>query len=171
MALLHSEAAEIYQWLSAGWPEVLRPGSSDVFVSSKIREILKDFSTYDKDTVLEAINHWRQNNDKFPTSKNIINEIMWQKIQTAAKLREENPEEADGYPMEIVFSDGREACYGTFNRERFMSHAKNPDHLSPEEWKRRFMKTRARLDVEAGRLSESKYSAYLRALKVLEVAR
>ena len=161
MALSRSDVMEIYTWLSASWPTVLKPGAPDDFVRMKHRELMADFGGYDKDEVLEAIKRWREQHDKFPATKNIINEIEWSRRERIARQREADPEAAEGWPMEIVYANGDEACYGVFTREQFVNHPKNPDHLQPEEWKRRFRMRRARIDAELGRISQTRYTAFM----------
>ena len=144
MALSSSDVKEIYTWLSVGWPTVLKPGAPDEFVRMKCREIMHDFGTYDIGQIREAVDRCRRNSDKFPTSKAIMNEIKWIQAAEAAKRKAENPDD-EGWPMEIIYPDGHEACYGVFNRSQFVNHAKNPEHLQPEEWRRRFMKRRQQI--------------------------
>lgn len=45
------------------------------------------------------------------------------------------------YAME-VYEDGHEYCVGEFTRAAFMDHPRNPKHLTPEAWRRQFMKAR-----------------------------
>ena len=142
MALSSSDVKELYTWLSAGWPTVIRPGAPEEFVRMKCRELLHDFGGYDLETVREAIERCRKYGDKFPTTKAILNEIAWiYKQREAAKPEDERY----GWPMEIVYPDGHEACYGVFTRERFVNHPKNTEHLQPEEWRRRFLKRRQQI--------------------------
>lgn len=145
MALSNADVREIYTWLSVGWPTVLKPGAPDDFVRMKCREILHDFGKYDRDDVLEGLNRWRKEHDKFPAAKNIINEIEWMRREKAMKARENNPEDALGWPMEVIYANGSEACYGTFDRAHFVEHPKNTEHLQPEEWRRRFLKRRQQI--------------------------
>ena len=143
MALSNKDAAELYTWLSAGWPTVLKPGAPDDFVRAKVRELLHDFGTYDIDMVREAVNRCRECSEKFPTSKAILNEIKC--IQQAERAKK-RAEDTDGpWPMLIIYDDGYEACYGQFDRDIFVNHPKNTEHLEPEEWLRRFDKRRDRI--------------------------
>lgn len=141
MALSASEAREIYTWLTAGWPNTLKPGASEEFVRAKMRELIKDYARYSKDEVLEGIDRWRANNEKFPTTKNIINEIEWLRSQENAR-RKSSGEDPDEWPMLIIYDDGYEACYGIFTRAQFVNHPKNSENLEPEEWLRRYGKRR-----------------------------
>jgi len=45
------------------------------------------------------------------------------------------------YAME-VYEDGHEYFVGEFTRDAFMDHPRNPKHLTPEAWRRQFMKAR-----------------------------
>lgn len=137
MALSPSEAREIYTWLSASWPTVIKPGAGDEFVRVKLREIAKDFQAYTKDEVLAGIDRWRQNNEKYPSTKNLINEVEWLRRQKAIKRRAAGDSESL-WPMLIIDDDGYEACYGQYVREAFVNHPMNIEKLEPEEWLRRF---------------------------------
>lgn len=170
MALLASEAQEIYTWLSAGWPTVIRPGASAEFVAVKVRELMKDFAGYTKDEVLEGIDRWRQRNEAYPKAKNIINEIEWARRERLSRKRETDPEAAEGWPMEVIYDNGDEACFGVFDRERFVNHPKNSSHLQPEEWRRRFRIRRAEIDAKLGRISRERYEAFTAKMKALRAA-
>ena len=140
MALSNQDIREIYTWLSAGWPTVLKPGAPDDFVRAKCRELLHDFGSYDIDTIREAINRCRANSEKFPSTKALINEVKW--IQAANRKQKRLGDDDGLWPMLIIYDDGYEACYGQFYRPEFVNHPKNVEHLEPEEWLRRFNKRR-----------------------------
>ena len=141
--MTYSEADELYMWLAASWPLTIRPNATEEFRRVKTEELRQSFAKYSYTEVGEAFYRWKMENEKFPSVKNIINEIEWLRKKNQAQGAA-NPDDY-GWPMEIVYADGHEACYGVFNRQQFINHAKNPEHLQPEEWRRRFMKRRQQI--------------------------
>ena len=131
--------SELYAWLTAAWPLVIKPGASEQFQGAKMRELYKTYYDYRDEEVIAAFQKWTEENEKFPTTKNILNEIRW-----AKRLKVGGKKENTIYwPMDIIYENGDEWTYGSFKREDFVNHHRNPDHLEPEEWERRFKVRRA----------------------------
>ena len=139
----HNEAKELVTWLTVSWPVTMKGLTTDEMKAAKVEELLQSFGKYDYELVFAAFDKWKREHEKFPSTHNILNEIAWIEKERNAKKQEKDPE--DAWPMEVVYSNGDEACYGVFTREKFVNHAKNTEHLSPEEWRRRFMKRRQQI--------------------------
>lgn len=131
---------ELYQYLGAAWPTVIRPGVDEGWKVAKIRELYQTYKDYTDTEVLKAFQKWTQENDKFPTTKAIINELKWAQIRKTTAGRENE----ERWPMSWIDKDGNEWSYGNYIRSDFLQHPKNKDHLQPEEWERRFLATRRR---------------------------
>lgn len=124
----------LYTWLTAAWPLVIKPGASEAYQNAKMRELYKTYKEYTDEEVTAAFQKWTEENEKFPTTKNVLNEIKWARKLKAPKGKEN----AIYWPMDVIYDDGNEWTYGSFKREVFINHPRNPDHLEPEEWERRF---------------------------------
>ena len=131
----------LYEYLGAAWPLVIRPGVDDQWKRAKYRELFQTYRPYTDDEVMEAFQKWTGENEKFPTTKNIINEIIWARRIKSTKGKENT----ELWPMDFIKADGSEWTYGSFKRDDFVNHHRNPDHLQPEEWERRFRITRKRI--------------------------
>lgn len=127
-------ASELYMWQMAAWPTVIRPGASESFANAKIKQIYETYKSNTDEEVFAAFEKWAQENEKYPTTKNILNEIQWARRLKMPK----NKENVIYWPMDVIYDDGNEWTYGSFKREDFVNHHRNPDHLQPEEWERRF---------------------------------
>lgn len=123
----------LYLWLTTAWPLVIRPGADDSWKQAKLRELYATYSDYEDGEVCRAFQKWTEENDKFPTTKNILNEIKWAK---AAEIAKEDDNQL--YSMDVIYADGNEWSYGMFTRADFINHPRNKDHLTPEEWERRY---------------------------------
>ena len=125
---------ELYEYLGAAWPLVIKPGIDETWKRNKLRELFRTYRSYKDEEVMEAFQKWTEEHEKFPTTKNIINEIQW-----ARRMKNtEGKENAELWPMDFIKDDGSEWSYGFFKRSDFVNHKMNPDHLQPEEWERRF---------------------------------
>ena len=102
--------------------------------NAKMRELYKTYKEYTDEEVLAAFQKWTEENEKFPTTKNVLNEIKWARRLKMPKGKEN----VIYWPMDVIYENGNEWTYGSFKREAFVDHPKNPDHLQPEEWERRF---------------------------------
>ena len=127
-------AKELYMWLTAAWPLVIKPGASEAFQQAKMQELFKTYREYKDEEVLGAFQKWTEQNEKFPTTKNVLNEIKW--VQRAERTG--GKENTELWSMDFIKDDGSEWSYGFYKREDFVSHKMNPDHLQPEEWERRY---------------------------------
>jgi hypothetical protein len=135
---------ELYQYLGAAWPLVIRPGADETWKRVKMRELFQTYRDYDDAEVLEAFQKWTEQNEKFPTTKNIINEIKWVQAKKHVGNREnvelwQAPRWIHGQET-LIMHDGKIQ----WKRDEFVQQPWNPEHLQPEEWERRFMATRQR---------------------------
>lgn len=128
---------ELYMWLTASWPLVIRPGAGEAFQNAKLEELYETFQDYTDEQVLTAFHKWTEENEKFPTTKNIINEIEWARVKARGK------DTGGLYMMERIDADGNEwaVSHGgkiMFTWNEFLQLPANKDRLDPEEWERRF---------------------------------
>ena len=123
----------LYQWLSTAWPLVVKVGADDGWKQAKLRELYATYADCTDGEVCSAFQKWTFENNKFPTTHDILNEIKWARATAHAK---ENDNEL--YSLDVIYADGNEWSYGYFTRADFINHPKNKEHLSPEEWERRF---------------------------------
>lgn len=130
----------LYMYLSTAWPLVIRPGAEPEWKRAKMRELYRTYEHYEDAEVLAAFQKWTNEQEKFPTTKNIMNELKWLQLK---KSRKQENEEL--WPMDFMAKDGTEWSYGLFRRLEFVNHPRNPEHLEPEEWERRFVLTRRRI--------------------------
>lgn len=132
---------DLYTYLSTAWSLVVKPGASEGWKTAKLRELYQSYADFEDDEVLAAFQKWTQENEKFPTVKNIINEIMWAKVAKRGKPINER------YFMERIYDDGTECVVMhdgkiTFTWDEFLAIPCNKEKLDPEEWERRFVKRR-----------------------------
>lgn len=125
---------DLYLYLAAAWPLVIKPGVDEGWKRAKMRELYQTYREYRDDEVLRAFQKWTEENDKFPTTKNIINELKWARTAKAVRGRENEKL----WPMDWMDKDGNEWTWGSFKRADFVNHPRNPNRLDPEEWERRF---------------------------------
>lgn len=125
---------QLYMWLSTAWPLVIRPGVDESWKQAKLRELYTTYEKYRDAEVIEAFQKWTEEHDKYPTTKNIINEIEWAQRLRASGGRENT----ELWDMSFIKDNGEEWSYGAFRRDAFVTHPRNPDHLQPEEWERRY---------------------------------
>ena len=132
---------DLYTYLSTAWSLVVKPGASEAWKTAKLRELYQSFADFNDDDVLAAFQKWTQENEKFPTVKNIINEIMWSNVAKRGKPLDER------YFMERIDNDGNESVviYDgkiRFTWDEFLAIPCNKEKLDPEEWARRYAKRR-----------------------------
>lgn len=132
---------ELYMQMSVAWPLVIKPGADAEWKRAKLQNMYKSFKEYEDAEVLEAFSKWTAEQEKFPTTKNLISEIEWARKRKWTKNRENE----ELWPMDIITKDGIEWSYGLFKRADFIENPHNPEHLQPEEWERRFNLTRKRI--------------------------
>ena len=135
---------QLYEYLGAAWPLVIKPGVDEQWRRNKIRELFRTYLDYTDTEVMEAYQKWTEENEKFPTVKNIISEIRWLRAKKQGGKTEN--EELHQAP---VWIDGQEQLimHGgkiAWKRVDFVNQIWNPEKLQPEEWERRFKATRAR---------------------------
>ena len=128
---------DLYLWLTASWPLVIKPGASEAFQAAKMTELFETFKEYSDGQVHAAFQKWTEENEKFPTTKNIINEIAWAAVGRKAR------DTGELYMMERIDQDGTETAvsYGgkiLFTWNEFLQLPANKDHLTPDEWERRY---------------------------------
>ena len=141
-----TEASSLYMWMMATWPTVIKPGASEQFQNAKIQELIRTYRNYDTELVLEAYEKWARENDKYPTTKQILNEVKWLKMRNRVGDRENEAT----YMLEMIDSHGNESVYEhdgkiAFIRAEFVDLPANPDHLQPEEWEKRYQAVRRRV--------------------------
>lgn len=139
-------AADMYMWLMAAWPQVIKSNSSEAFQNAKIRELFKTYEGYTDEEVSNAFQKWTEENEKFPTTKNIINEIKWGRVRKSGK----HVDPTERFNMEFITDDGTEYMVmwngkASFTLEEFMNMPRNKDHLTPDEWERRFRARRKKI--------------------------
>lgn len=132
-------AQELYMWLMAAWPLVIKANASEAFQKAKMQELFKTYREYTDEEVSNAFQVWTENNEKFPTTKNIITEIKWARARKGGKRVDPTAR----YNMEVIDDDGTERMVWwngkcSFTLEEFVNMPRNKDHLDPEEWERRF---------------------------------
>ena len=135
---------ELYQYLGAAWPLVVKPGVDETWKVSKLRELATTYREYDDKEVLEAFQKWTEENEKYPTTKNIITEIKWAQAQRNLGNRENEelwqaPRWINGQEV-LIMRDGKIQ----WKRSEFIQQPWNTEHLQPEEWEKRFKATRKR---------------------------
>lgn len=132
---------ELYMQMSVAWPLVIKPGADPEWKRARLQNMYRSFKEYEDAEVLEAFSKWTSEQEKFPTTKNLINEIEWARKRkwTANKENEEL------WPMDFITKEGIEWSFGLFKRADFIAHPRNTENLQPEEWERRFKLTRKRI--------------------------
>lgn len=132
---------ELYMQMSAAWPLVIKPGADPDWKRAKLQSLYRSFREYEDTEVLEAFQKWQSEQEKFPSTKNLINEVEWARKKRWTHGRENE----ELWPMDFIAKDGTEWSFGMFKRSDFVDHPRNPEHLQPEEWERRLQLTRKRI--------------------------
>ena len=146
---------DVYMFMVASWPLQYKTWTSDTFQAAKFKQMAETFKDYKDEEVMNAFQKWAEENDNFPSTRQIINEIKWARTLRPGHFIDPN----SLHMMEVIAPDGTEYVVekdGTclFNAQEFMNLARNKDHLDPEEWERRFKDRRRRIlkaQMEAGR--------------------
>ena len=134
---------QLYMWLSTAWPLVVKPNADEQWKRAKMNELYGTYREYDNLEVMQAYQTWTYDNDKYPTTKNIINEIKAARIASLGKQENEELHQAPiwKYGQELLLMhDGAIQ----WKRSDFVEMPFNPERLQPEEWERRFLMTRKR---------------------------
>ena len=137
---------DLYMYMMAQWPTQVKTWTSETFQKAKTRELYQTYREYGDEEVMRAVQKWAENEDKYPTTKNILTEIKWARARKGGK----RVDPTERYQMEIITDDGTEFLVernGTtmFTLEEFMNLPRNKDHLTPEEWERRYKARRKRI--------------------------
>ena len=137
---------ELYTYLTTAWSLIVKPGASEGWKAAKLRELYTSYKDYTDNEVLEAWRKWTEENDKYPTLKNIINEIEWARV---AKSRPKG-DETKLYMMDRIYPDGNEVVVMyegkiLFTWDEFINLPCNTEHLDPDEWERRFVARRRQI--------------------------
>lgn len=132
-------AVDLYQYLGAAWPLVVKPGVDEKWATAKKRELYQTYREYSDEEVMAAFQKWTAENDKYPTTKQILTEIKWARARKNTK----HTDPTARYNMEIITDDGTEYMVvwngkASFTLEEFMNIPRNKEHLDPEEWERRY---------------------------------
>ena len=132
---------QLYMWLSTAWPLVVKPSADEQWKRAKMNEIYGTFKEFDNLEVMKAYQTWTYDNDKYPTTKNIINEIKKERAEALGKRENEELHQAPiwKYGKELLLS--HDGCI-QWKRSEFVEMPFNPERLQPEEWERRFLITR-----------------------------
>lgn len=129
---------ELYNWLTASWPLVIRPQADEEWKRAKKRELYTTFKDYDDRDVISAFERWTEREPHFPTTSDIINEIKWYQVKSKIKASE-----GATYQMPVIFDDGNEYIIDyngkiNFTWDEFKNLPRNKEHLDPDEWERRY---------------------------------
>lgn len=128
---------DVYMFMMASWPTQYKTWSSETFQAAKFKQMAETFKDYKDEEVMKAFQKWTEENEKFPTTKNIINEIAWAAVGSKAR------DTGELYMMERIDQDGTETAvsYGgkiLFTWNEFLQLPANKEHLTPDEWERRY---------------------------------
>lgn len=136
---------DLYMWLSVSWPLIVKPNVDDAWRDAYIRNLSKTYKKYTDKEVIGAFQKWAENNEKYPTTKDILNILEWGRIKD--KVKANSPET---YQMNIITDEGIEYVVQyngkiNFTWNEFLDIPRNKDRLDPDEWERRFRDRRRRI--------------------------
>ncbi len=136
---------DLYMWLSVSWPLIVKPNVDDAWRDAYIRNLSKTYKKYTDKEVIGAFQKWAENNEKYPTTKDILNILEWGRIKD--KVKANSPET---YQMNIITDEGVEYVVQyngkiNFTWNEFLDIPRNKDRLDPDEWERRFRDRRRRI--------------------------
>lgn len=137
---------DVYMFMVASWPLQYKTWTSDTFQAAKFKQMAETFKDYKDEEVMRAFQKWAEENDNFPSTRQIINEIKWAQARKSGK----RVDPTKRYTMEIIDDDGNEFMVmwngkASFTLEEFINMPRNKDHIDPEEWERRFKARRKRI--------------------------
>lgn len=137
---------DVYMFIMASWPLQYKTWASESFQAARFRQMAETFKDYGDEEVMRAFQKWAEENDNFPSTRQIINELKWARTLRPGRYIDPN----SLHMMEIITADGTEYVVeknGTclFSAVDFMTLARNKDHLDPAEWERRFVERRRRI--------------------------
>lgn len=130
---------DVYLFMMASWPLQYKTWASESFQAAKFKQMAETFKDYKDEEVMKAFQKWAEENDNFPSTRQIINEIKWARTVRPGRFIDPN----SLHMMEIITADGTEtvASYGgkiLFTWNEFLQLPANKEHLTPDEWERRY---------------------------------
>lgn len=136
---------DLYMWLSVSWPLIVKPNVDDAWRDAYIRNLSKTYRKYTDKEVIGAFQKWAENNEKYPTTKDILNILEWGRIKDKVKANS-----SETYQMNIITDEGIEYVVQyngkiNFTWNEFLDLPRNKDRLDPDEWERRFRDRRRRI--------------------------
>lgn len=136
---------DLYMWLSVSWPLIVKPNVDDAWRDAYIRNLSKTYKKYTDKEVIKAFQKWAENNEKYPTTKDILNVLEWDRVKD--KVKANSPET---YQMNIITDAGVEYVVQyngkiNFTWNEFLDIPRNKERLDPDEWERRFRIRRKRI--------------------------
>lgn len=136
---------DLYLWLSVSWPLIVKPNADEEWRDAYIRNLSKTYKKYTDKEVMTAFQRWAEDNEKYPTTKDILNILEWGRVKD--KVKAASPET---YQMNVIMDDGTEYVIEhdgkiNFTWNEFLDLPRNKDRLDPDEWERRFRIRRKRV--------------------------
>lgn len=137
---------DVYMFMMATWPLNYKTWASEGFREAKTKQMSEVFKDYSDEEVMKAFQRWAEENDNFPSTRQILNELKWHRTLKVGKYVDPNKL----YMMDVIGPDGTEYVVEKdgkclFTLEEFLNIKRNKDHLDPDEWERRFMERRRRI--------------------------
>ena len=137
---------EVYMFMMATWPLQYKTWSNETFQAAKLKQMHDTYKDYKDEEVMSAFQKWAEENDNFPSTRQILNELKWKRAVRPGKF----VDPSTLYMMDVIGPDGTEYVVEkdgkcTFTLEEFINIKRNKDHLDPEEWERRFKERRRRI--------------------------
>lgn len=139
-------AKKTYYWLQAAFPKEYRTNASAEFQATKIRQIYDTYHEFTDQEVMATVQKWAEDNDKAPTIKNMLTELKWARVRKSGQ----RVDPTERYTMECISDDGTEYMVmwngkASFTLEEFINMPRNKDHLTPDEWERRYKARRKKI--------------------------
>lgn len=130
---------DVYMFMMATWPLQYKTWASETFQAAKFKQMAETYKDYGDEEVMRAFQNWAEENDSFPSTRQIVNELKWRRAVKPGHYVDPN----SLHMMEIITADGTEYVVekdGTclFTAEQFINLKRNTEHLDPEEWERRY---------------------------------
>ena len=137
---------DVYMFMMATWPLQYKTWSNETFQAAKFKQMHETYKDYTDAEVMCAFQRWAEENDNFPSTRQIINELKWHRTVRPGHFVDPNTL----YMMDVIGPDGTEYAVMKdgkclFTLEEFLNIKRNKDHLDPEEWERRFKERRRRI--------------------------
>ena len=137
---------EVYMFMMASWPAQYKTWTNETFQAAKFKQMHDAFKDYTDAEVMAAVQKWAAENDNFPSTRQLLNEIKWSKAVRPGKF----VDPSTLYMMDVIGPDGTEYVVEKdgkclFTVEEFINIKRNKEHLDPEDWERRFKERRRRI--------------------------